>query len=150
MACADPRQRGLLAAAFLVGAAAAAAEAGVASLAPAMATGPLGLMDEDGAHPVFHVARALAGLAEAEVSIEGRAPGGLLRLTAERSGLRGLAAHLGDAPTTLEAEDEVVVLSPGSVAAARSADWLDTAPRVRGAVRLDPLDVAFLFAEDGR
>ena len=150
MAQNDPRQRGLFAAAFLVGVVAAAAEVSVASLSPGMANGPLGLVEDDGsARPLFHVVRALARLSGAEVEIEGN-PGALVQLRAlDGSGIVGVAANLGPEPTSV-AVGTAVLLTAGSVAAARSPRWLCEAPRVTGRVRLEPLDVAFLVAGDTR
>ncbi|WP_108663305.1 hypothetical protein [Acuticoccus kandeliae] len=145
MAFADPRQRGLFGAAFLVGVVAAAAEAGIESLSPALGSGPLGLMagKKSHAYPLFHVARALAHLAGASADITRR--DGLVTVRAKgRAGLCGVAANLGAAPADLSGG--AAVLSVATFDAAADPGWLDDAPIAEGA-RLDPLDVAFLFGE---
>ncbi|MCF3936517.1 hypothetical protein L1787_24300 [Acuticoccus sp. M5D2P5] len=157
MAFADPRQRGLFAAAFLVGAAAAAAEAGIASVSPAMGEGPLGLVHRAAdfpqpdygpdavVHPVFHVVAALAALAGRAVSIEG-ASGGLVTIRAEEGGgIVGLAANLGPVPARVEGH--AAHLSAATFAAAiTDPAWLEGTMLVEHPV-LEPLDVAILFGE---
>jgi hypothetical protein len=148
MAMADPRQRGLFAAAFAVGAVAAAAAGGVLSLAPGMASGPLGLTDDAcAATPLYHVVRALGHLSGAEVEIAGHNPGGLVAIRAAgRDGLRGVVANLGEAAADLRLEGErAALLNPATVRVARARDWLDDAPRSGGRATLEPLDVAILF-----
>ncbi|HEY9214419.1 MAG TPA: hypothetical protein VIQ29_16430 [Ancylobacter sp.] len=64
MAERDPRQRGLFAAAWMIGYAARLGEAAVEAFTGAALTGDFGLLDEDGApRPVFHAARMLASIA---------------------------------------------------------------------------------------
>ncbi len=59
----DPRQRGLFAAAWMIGYAARLGEAGVEAFTGAALTGDFGLLDEDGrARPVFHAAKMLADI----------------------------------------------------------------------------------------
>ena len=94
MATDDPRQRLRFAAAFALGAVAEAARAGVASLAPAMAAGPLAPGEGPTRFPLFDAVAALAALAGTTVRIEG-GPGRLLTITA---GARTLAANLGPDP----------------------------------------------------
>jgi len=61
MTSSDPRQRGLFAAAWMLGYAARLCEAGVEVFTGAALTGDFGLLDEDGtARPVFHAAKMLA------------------------------------------------------------------------------------------
>lgn len=67
MADDDPRQKGLFAAAWSVGYAAAMAEAGVATLALNHLAGPSGVLGDDGkVRPVFHVMAALGRASGAE------------------------------------------------------------------------------------
>jgi hypothetical protein len=129
MALADPRQRGLFAAAFAVGAMAAAARAGVASLSLGMGDGPLGLTENGAARPIFHVARALARLS-GPVPVEGEA-GGTVRVGP-------VVANLSAAPVAVDG----LALTATTVAAARDPLWLDRARP--GRTTLQPLDVAFL------
>jgi hypothetical protein len=64
MTDADPRQRGLFAAAWMIGYAAAVADAGLDALTLGALAGPFGLVEPDGRlRPAFHAARALARLA---------------------------------------------------------------------------------------
>ena len=61
MTASDPRQRGLFAAAWMVGYAARLGKADVEAFTGAALTGDFGLLDEDGrARPVFHAAKMLA------------------------------------------------------------------------------------------
>jgi hypothetical protein len=71
----DPRQRGLFAAAWTVGYAAAIAGSAVATLALNHLAGPQGLAGDGRLHPVFHVMDALAaagGKPRVTVSIDGK------------------------------------------------------------------------------
>ena len=143
MAMDDPRQRGLFAAAFAVGLAAALAEAGVESFAPAMPDGPLGLGEGEAVHPLFHVVRALAHLAGSPVRIAPQSSASPLILSTERTGLSGVAANLGDGEVRLERAARV--LDAAAVPDARDPDWLDVAPLRTGPVTLSPLELAFLY-----
>ena len=96
MAMDDPRQRTDFGAAWAVGAAAQAARGGVASYAPAMISGPLGLGDAAGTWPIFAAVRALAALGGREVEVTGGPSSGIVRIMA-RDGA-GIAANLGPGP----------------------------------------------------
>jgi D-apionolactonase len=98
MAMDDPRQREPFAAAFAIGAAAAAARAGVASFAPAMCAGPLGLGTDGALWPIFDAVAALAALGGARVEIAG-GPAGPIVIRAQG---RGLAANLGPEPVEID------------------------------------------------
>ena len=64
MAGADPRQRGLFAAAWALGYAAEMARGGVEALTLAAPTGPFGVLQGSrGVYPLYHVVRGLAGAA---------------------------------------------------------------------------------------
>ncbi len=141
----DPRQRGLFAAAFAVGYAAQAAMARVASWAPAMAEGPLGLGSPDRVVPLFHVVRALAGMAGARLAVSGDIPGGLVTLTTAQGA--GLAANLSGAAVTLDGGWRR--LGVAEAVAAGAPSWLDTKPAGgSGPVVLAPYEIA--FATGGR
>jgi len=58
----DPRQRGLFAAAWMIGYAAATADAGLEALTLGALAGPFGVVEDDKRRPAFHAARALAQL----------------------------------------------------------------------------------------
>jgi len=73
----DPRQRGLFAAAWTLGYAAAAVANGVEEYAPAHIAGDFGMFDDDGAlRPIYHVVRALAASGGAGVTSLGGLPEG--------------------------------------------------------------------------
>lgn len=102
MAMDDPRQSTRFAGAFAIGAVAAAARAGIASLAPAMAAGPLGLGGAgEPLWPLAEAVAALTALAGRTVDIAG-APGGLLTI---RTATTTLAANLGAIPVSLAGTD---------------------------------------------
>ncbi len=151
MARDDPRHGALFGAAWAVAATARAATSGIASLAPAMTAGPLGLTAGAAVTPLFHVVRALAMLGGATAHID-HGPDGLVTITTDRTaGLIGLAANLGEAPAALSAQAAArpVLLHPGTlVEAARDPDWLDHAPREAGPLRIAPFEIAFLFAPE--
>jgi hypothetical protein len=62
MTASDPRQKGLFAAAWMIGYAAATASAGLELLTLGCLTGQFGVVDEDGILPAYHAARMLAQL----------------------------------------------------------------------------------------
>jgi len=96
MAMDDPRQRRDFAAAWAVGAAAQAARCGVASFAPAMVSGPLGMGDAEGAWPIFRAVAALARLGGREVEVSGGPSSGVVSVRAADGA--GIAANLGPGP----------------------------------------------------
>lgn len=59
----DPRQKGLFAAAWMIGYAASVADARLTHLALGSLTGPFGVLGENGLRPAFFAAKALASLA---------------------------------------------------------------------------------------
>ncbi len=144
MAAADPRQRGLFGAAWMVGAVAATAGSAVESLALAAPAGSLGLLDEAGnPYPAFHAFRALARLSGRQrVALNLAAP--FTSVAAEIEGhTEAVIANLGPSPQslTLPAEAEIALLDHRP----DSADWLDSAPRVKTrALTLPPFATAML------
>jgi hypothetical protein len=98
MAMDDPRQRTPFAGAFAIGAAAAAARTGVASFAPAMTSGPLGMGEKGRAWPIFEAVAALAEMGGTEVEITG-GPTGLIVVSGAR---RRLVANLRPDPARLD------------------------------------------------
>ena len=144
MASADPRQRGLFGAAWMVGAVAATAGSAVESLALAAPAGPLGLLDDAGKpYPAFHAFRALARLSgHKRIALNFAAP--LASVAAEIEGhAEAVIANLGPAPLplSLPTETEIALLDHRP----DSADWLDTAPRVKTrALTLPPFATAML------
>jgi hypothetical protein len=137
MAMDDPRQRTEFAAAFAVGVVAACARGGVASFAPAMTGGPLGMADADGVWPVWHAVAALAALAGVEVTVEGGPEGLVVIRGAGRRGVAGVAANLGPG----EAQVAGAVRIPEQA----GPGWID-APGPGGVVTLPPMTAAVLRA----
>jgi hypothetical protein len=144
MASADPRQRGLFGAAWMVGAVAATAGSAVESLALAAPSGPLGLLDDTGKpHPAFHAFRALARLSgHKRLPLDIAAP--FASVAAEIDGhAEAVIANPGPAPQplSLPAEAKIALLDHRPA----SADWLDTAPRQKTSVlTLPPFATAML------
>ncbi|MBV9538480.1 MAG: hypothetical protein JOY70_06065 [Acidisphaera sp.] len=165
MAHADPRQRGLFAAAYAIGVLAAAHRAGIESLALAAPVGPFGIVhrrapwpqppfDDDPSlrlYPLFHVLRAAArGRRAPALELSGLPPDmtGLGFIVRSKPFL--LLANTSDEPRTTEfaAEMRARILDGASFPdAARDAHWLDVAPiRTGCAVTLPPYAVAFVEA----
>ncbi len=133
----DPRQRTAFAAAFAVAVAAACARGGVASFAPAMTAGPLGMSDADGPWPIWHAVAALAALAGGQVTAEGGPASGLVVLRGSgRRGVAGIAANLGPSDARL---DTPAVLIPDRA----PPDWID-APGPAAPLTLAPMTAAIL------
>lgn len=149
MAMDDPRQREPFAAAWAVGVAAAAARAGVASYAPAMTTGPIGLGTDGALWPIHPVVAALAALGGAEVEVSGLPSTGIIRLVGQGArGVRGVAANLGpgSASVAAPAGAGLLLLDPaGARAAARDARWIDR-PGALDDATLEPFEVAIFKA----
>ena len=162
MATWDPRARGLLGAAWAVGALAATEGCGVEAITLAAPAGPFGIVATPGAvarpwwdahaearvYPIFHVLRALDG-AGVRHRLSGL-PDGVVGLAfATDRGLRLVAANLG--PETrrlaLAPGDRVAVLDTTTFeAAAADPRWLDHALMAVAtpAVALDPAAILFL------
>lgn len=133
MAMDDPRQDTTFAAAFAVGILAAAAAAGVKSLALAMADGPLGAVRDGTPLPLWHVIRHAAALAGDTVRIERAA--GLIVLRGSRG---GLAANLSHTDATLPAPLHGRLMTAADAAPAKTPARIATLP---------PLAIAFLTGE---
>ncbi|WP_293853179.1 hypothetical protein [uncultured Alsobacter sp.] len=140
----DPRQRGLFGAAWTVGYAAAATEAGAAMVCLHASHGFLGLGDETGLWPCFHVMAALArasGQEWAELPVGT----GLASLAwRDGTGKRGVVANLTAEEQPLGLTGPGRVLDVSTVAEARGdAGWIDGTPEALPAV-LGPYAVAFV------
>jgi D-apionolactonase len=130
MAMDDPRQRTPFAAAFAVALAATCARGGVASFAPAMTGGPLGLADADGPWPLWHAVAALCALAGAEVTVAGGPAAGLVTIRGQgRRGIAGVAANLGPQDARLDGAVRIPDRAPPG--------WID-APGPAGASPFPP------------
>ncbi|MEZ5863171.1 MAG: hypothetical protein R3D25_03525 [Geminicoccaceae bacterium] len=147
----DPRQRGLFAAAWSVGYAAAMAEGGVATLALNHLAGPSGLASASGeTWPVFHVMAALCAASGAErvpCAITGEGVAALAWL--EGGQTRLLVANLRPEPTALGFDRPVtghLLDATAAAGPARTADWPPAgAPGWRGTELTLPA-LAVLFA----
>ncbi len=107
MAMTDPRQRRTFGAAWGVAAAAQAARGGVASYAPAMTGGPLGLGPRDAPWPIFRVVEALSRLAGCPVEITGGASG-LIAIRSETG--EGLVTNLGPDPARVSLSGRALLI----------------------------------------
>jgi hypothetical protein len=153
MAQTDPRQHGLFAAAWAVGALAATAGRRVSTLALAAPAGPFGIIAPAGARggplvPLFHVVRAAAAMSNEKRLFAERLPDGVFAVgCAGKNGVRSIFANVSATPQSvrLGAGAAVRTLDSRSFPAA-SADplWLDHAPAERTrALTLEPFAVAF-------
>ncbi|RYC33668.1 hypothetical protein D3273_03580 [Lichenibacterium minor] len=149
----DPRQRGLFAAAWLVGYASQTGEGALDTLTVGALTGDFGLLDEDVSgrvRPVFHVARGLAALAgQARVALgsshEARVLGVASRDREGRVTLWG--ANLTDGTQALRiaapagSSWDRAVLDASALVEARAGDFPDGSPCLDGRVDLPPYAV---------
>jgi hypothetical protein len=142
----DPRQRGLYGAAWTMGFAAAATDAGATLVGLHASHGHLGLVDEDGLRPCFHVLAALAR-ASGRRRVFLAAGEGLTALAWEDGGgVRAMVANLTDEDRELGLAGAGRVLDARSVRAARTErDWAMGSPAPLPD-RLGPYAVAFLTA----
>ena len=161
MAGADPRQRGLFAAAWAVGAVAATKGRRVASMALSAFVGPFGVIHRpeawmqplyegaDMVYPLFHVVRFISGMggaARLSLSPMARGMAGVAATTGSQTRL--ILANLGMdiRHVRLPCEAEIRTLNADSFdSAIRSPEWLDVSgARQNSEVALEPLSVAFL------
>ncbi len=167
MAARDPRQRGLFAAAWIVGYLARIAPFAPERFAFGAPAGPFGLIStrqdharpfwddlgEGCAYPLYHVARLLSGAAGAELEAA-ETSGGIARLVWRREGRRHeLLANLTSGPQPLPdngpARALVMLLDAGSVADL-ARDPALAEPRARDLPKvLDAYAVLHLVAEEG-
>jgi hypothetical protein len=163
MAGADPRQHGLFAAAWAVGAMAATEGHNVSSLALSALVGPFGVIHrpessaqpiyrDSGAYmvyPLFHVVRFLSAMGGA-ARLAFPPPGnGIVGVAStSRRGSHLILANLGASASrlALPQKAEVRTLDAGSfMSAIGDPEWLDTSePEHVSDVLLGPLDVAFV------
>ena len=139
MASVDPRQVGLIGAAYAIGVASRMAEGGVEAFAASSLAGPFGVASEAGRYPIFFAVQALR-------RFSGRTTAAVPDLP---EGAHGVAV-VGDAPGSVHAvianatDTEVVVALPTGAtfrrldewtapAAAVDAGWLDGARETVGA-----------------
>ncbi|MBP1807380.1 hypothetical protein [Rubellimicrobium aerolatum] len=120
----DPRQDGLMAAAYAVAACAAAARAGAEAVALAAPDGPFGLLDRDGrARPILQAVAALNAAAERVVHVD-PVPG-LHGLSWEEGAI--LANATLDPATVPAPFPTGAILGPATIEAARDPAWLSGA-----------------------
>jgi hypothetical protein len=146
----DPRQRGLFAAAFALGYAAAAAEAGVDTVTLGAATGSAGVFSSDGrAYPIAAVLRglaALAGRARIGTSIDGDGKVAALAATGDGGPVLWLG-NLGEAPVEVQIKGSgfgSIWRMDAEALADHAPDEIPVAPFDSGVVKLDAYAVCRL------
>lgn len=157
----DPRQRGLLGAAWALGYFADFAGGGAASVALGACTGPFGVVsalsdfprpwfeDHGGAYPVFHILRGLARLQGAEMRALGL-PGSatLAGLAAQQGAVTEYwIANMGPDPVEVAGADapwlRAAILDANCFAeAAAACDFMDRLSDHQGALTLDAFAIA--------
>lgn len=137
----DPRQKGLFAAAWTIGYAAAVAETGLTHLTFGALTGSFGALGEGGYRPVFHAIRVLESCAGA--SMRKAVSSDPARVLAFAAGDRLLVANLTSAPVEVAAPGivEVAILDEGSFDAAHESAQL-TSSRCTGSLRIGAYGIA--------
>jgi len=163
MAGADPRQRGLFAAAWAVGAMAATEGHNVSSLALSTFVGPFGAIHRrepwirpiyqecsaDMVYPIFHVIRFMSGMGgAARLSLPALESGIVGVASREASHIRFILANLGANASHVRLPQKAGIrfLNARSFSSAiKDPQWLDTSePDHLSEVALEPLGVAFL------
>ena len=163
MAGADPRQRGLFAAAWAVGAVVATEGHNVSSLALSTFVGPFGAIhrqeawaqpgyQESGAvmvHPIFHVLRFMSIMGGARRLLMRSAGNAIAGVASQdRSHIRLIVANLGTdvSHVRLPHDAEIRSLNADNFQSAiHDPQWLDTSEPNHGSnVELTPLSVAFV------
>jgi len=161
MAGADPRQRGLFAAAWAVGAVAATEGHGVSSMALSAFVGPFGVIHRpeawmqplyegaDMVYPLLHVVRFMSRMGGAPRLLMRSAGNGIVGVASQdRSDIRLIIANLGTdvSHVRLPHAAETRSLNTDSFQSAiHDPRWLDTSEPNHGSiVALTPLSVAFV------
>jgi hypothetical protein len=163
MAGADPRQRGLFAAAWAVGAVAATEGHKVSSLALSALVGPFGAIHRREAwaqpgyqesrtamvYPIFHVLRFMSAMGGAPRLLMRSAGNGVVGVASEdRSHIRVIVANLGADVSHIRlphAADIRFLNADSFRSAIHDPQWLDTSEPNHGSnMALTPLSVAFL------
>jgi hypothetical protein len=161
MAGADPRQRGLFAAAWAVGAVAATEGHGVSSMSLSAFVGPFGVIHRseawmqplyegaDMVHPLFHVVRFMSTMGGAPRLLMRSAGNGIVGVASQdRSDVRLMIANLGTdvSHVRLPHPAETRSLNIDSFQSAiHDPQWLDTSEPNHGSnVALTPLSVVFV------
>jgi hypothetical protein len=151
MAEEDPRQKGLFAAAWAVGYAAAIADTPVATLALNHLAGPQGLVGSDGEiYPAFHVMAALCeagGRPRVPLTVEGKSVAGLAWRDGETKRL--LVANLSPARVAVALPEGLAgtVLDAASIDSAQHGTaWSTAAHEVHGPLHLGAYAVLFATA----
>jgi hypothetical protein len=163
MAGADPRQRGLFAAAWAVGAVAATEGHDVSSLALSAFVGPFGMIHRrepwvqpiyqegrtDMVYPIFHAVRFMSAMGgAARLSFPALGNGIVGVASRASSGIRLILANLGTGTSRvgIPREAEARFLNARSfLSAIHDPQWLNTsAPDHVSEVALEPFGVAFL------
>ncbi|MES2289202.1 MAG: hypothetical protein V4530_05640 [Pseudomonadota bacterium] len=114
MALADPRQDGRFAAAWTIGYAAMTEEAALDTVILGALTGPLGLIGDEGARPVFATVAALAELAgQARLACRSSSPGKAVALA---TGGIAIVANLTAETQRVRLASEAITLGPFEIA----------------------------------
>jgi hypothetical protein len=146
----EPRQKGLFAAAWMIGYAAATAPAGLTHLTLGALTGPFGVVDAGGRRPAFHAARALAWLSGLTMRVaESSDPAKVLALAAGRT---VLVANLTADAVSVEVPGaaRAEVLDEESFAAAAEGRALPERPLDGTRLRLGAYGFAAVATESPR
>ncbi len=163
LAQADPRQRGLFAAAWAVGVLSACSEQTIEAITLAAATGPFGLVwqpqpypqpwfdDESDARlfPLYHVVRAAAGMSgHHRITVDGLPAGAVAYGVRTDEEFRLLLANTSSSPQTLSLErawHTRILDSQSFTEAARDPDWLmNTSAQYCDSLNLQSLAIAVL------
>jgi len=166
MAGADPRQRGLFAAAWAVGAVAATEGHKVSSLALSALVGPFGAIHRretwaqpgyqesrtEMVYPIFHVLRFMSLMGGTPRLLMRSARNGIVGVASQdHSSIRLIIANLGTdvSPVRLPHDAEIRSLNADTfLSAIHDSQWLDTSEADRGSnVEVLPLGVAFIRME---
>lgn len=163
MACADPRQRGLFAAAWAVGVVAATEGHKVTSLALSALVGPFGAIyrheswlqpgyhETEGpmVYPIFHVLRFMSFMGGAPRLLMRPVGNGIVGLASkDQSQIRIIVANLGTSASSisLPRDAEIRCLSADNFRSAiLDPHWLDNEPANHGSnLNLTPFGIAFV------
>lgn len=150
MARSDPRQKGLFAASWAVGAFAATAGHRIDAVALAAPAGPFGIAEGSAVRPIAHAVRALAaGGKRRRLALTGLPPAVAAVAFERGQGMSAVLANLRPEPVPVDVPEggTVRLLDDRSFAeASRDPSWLDgPATSVEGrSVTLRPLAVAFI------
>lgn len=147
MAMADPRQRGLFGAAWMVGAMAATAGSGVSGLSLGAPAGPLGILGEGGVRPAYHVFRQFTRQIGGERLAVNAPPDLATVAVRNESRVAFTIANLRSEPRSIPLAGECLVLPAHAV----HHDWLASTPPTKiDRLELGPYGVGFAWLDNGK